>query len=161
MTTGRINQVTTFLKNTKYSAARATFLGRSSFTDSTRLWPSIAQRLPCPPDLTWFRRISFCLLQQKEMAFKENYQQSAKKSYSLDHGGFPSVLVAKTVWPSASSPHSPSLCKHKIDVLDFSQSQSGFKISPFQISISLEEKHHWFGTRQASQPFSISKGILN
>jgi hypothetical protein len=43
---------------------------------------------------------------QKEMAFKENYRWSSERRFrSPNHGGFPSVLVAEKVWPSASSPH--------------------------------------------------------
>lgn len=39
-------------------------------------------------------------------------------THSLDHGGFPSVLVAVTVWPSANSPHSLSLTASTKDVLE-------------------------------------------
>jgi hypothetical protein len=108
MTTGRINQVTTFLESTEYSAAkRPPFLGRSSFFLWFNKTSATKTRSPCPPDLTFSRPIAFCLLQQKETVFRGSYQRPANGLFTRSWWIPKCTFFLQKVWPSASGPHSP------------------------------------------------------
>jgi hypothetical protein len=115
MTTGRINQVTTF-QFTKYSAA--SHLSWQEFISLILKISSISRsRRPRDwettlfPDLTSFQMQCFLsFVTTKIMPFSENYLQSAK---TLDHGGFSSVLIATRLAISKWSTFFPLLhCEH-------------------------------------------------
>ena len=153
MTTGRINQVTTFPEGTEYSVARATFLGQEFV-----LW--FNKTSAGEPEDCLVPRIShhsdpsaFCCFATKRNSLQRELP-AISKTVSLDHGGFSSALIAEQVWPSASSPHFLPCASAETPVLDFCTSRLK-KVYPKSV-FSSEEKHHWFGTRQASQPFSLS-----
>ena len=116
-----------------------------------------AWRLPCPPDLTLFKHIAFCFSRTKRNGLQRELPAISKMVISLYHGGFSSgTCCKKGLAISKQSTFPPALCKHKTHVLDLSNHNQASK-SLFQISTSLEEKHYWFGTRQASQPFSLQQ----
>jgi hypothetical protein len=133
MTTGRINQVTTFQNlaaweqqrapNTRQAPMGPTFLQREFVSDS-KLRPSkepfamqLLSRLGRSkptlfPDLTSFRRTASCLLQQKWWPSEGTTCDRRKQCCSPSRGGFPSVLIATSLAISKKST-SLSLCKQQ------------------------------------------------
>jgi hypothetical protein len=127
-------------------------LGRSSFSDSTRLQlVSLKTALSPGSHIIQTRLLSVCFATKRNGLQRE--LPAISKMVSLDHGGFSSALVAEQVWPSASSPHFLPCASAGTPVLDFCISR--LKKSPSQISILLRGKAPliWHKT---SQPTLLS-----
>jgi hypothetical protein len=154
MTTGRINQVTTFPESARYSVSQSQpFSGRSSSSDSTRLQLQKSW-LPCPPDLTLFRRISLPSLMTERNGLQRGLPAVSKWWHSLDHGGSSIALVAnRSGHRQAVHIPSSSLCAsiHCSTLFFFFLPLVKASV-PFQISISLEGKAPliWHRTSQSS-----------
>ncbi len=114
MTTGRINQVTTFHEtpNTQ-QAHEPPFLGRSSslisnmflllgsrnfFTKMLLVFSENHRpKQPCSPISQFFRHISSCgILQQKSWS-SERTTYNQQNGVSPSRGGFPNVLIATSI----------------------------------------------------------------
>ena len=143
MTTGRINQVTTFLESARYSVSQSQpfSAGVHSLIQQDFSYKVSVALSPGSHIVQTHHLLS---LETERSGLQRELPAISKWSHSLDHGGFSSALVAEKVWPSASSPHfPPTLCastQNRCTWLFCPFTIRLHKKSPFQISILLWRK---------------------
>ena len=154
MTTGRINQVTTFL----WPPIGEEFILWFEYVNpSLRDWScsTTNRHSTLSPGLTSFRHTASCLLSLLQQELWSSKRTTLQSVLSLDCGGFSNVLVATSLAISKQStfPHSlqaQNMCARTL----YQPPKSWAPKVQFQISLfcRLTEMHCWFGTGQASQP---------
>jgi len=171
MTTGRINQVTTFpvTPNTRTCPRKVgvrlsdfnTFQnprsGNCSHKEHATEFLNRGLKPALFPVLTFIQTHCFLFIMTRMIVFREELPATSKNNCccSLGRGGFPTALIATSLAHQQVSPHPSFLASTKNKCLTSNnQAQSPFQIS---MSCNLQKQHHWFGREQASQTPSQQK----